>query len=768
MGNTVPIRLFFIILLSLAVLVYFLNLDGFMGNYNMALPFEGFSSIMDDYAKNQEAKHSPLNTLLMESERVGLLGSTGNPIMGTHGDSTTYPLQEQETGLFKIKTMCEKVKTNTNGSVFDNPEFAENCGLCLGIGKDSRGNPTEGGLALVEVDRNNARRAVLGKAIPNYKASAGTCPANRLVSTKAEWMRLTKQIECEKSGSYDIDECSQCYDNQSYTMVPTDPARGGVSTGTGVIHVVGSGNFSYSEQGFGSGSTTLSSTPYRIQLQGPETTRVTMDIKGTATNPASLSGYLSGETQTGTFTMDLYRLVLIDRETGRKPRTGKIITVGGISVSTMSAGFGKQAMKLELNMPFTFVDKTSEEASQCPSSPFITKKASAEFLGTDPCYEKGSGPGNFSLKCLQASFEANGCTNKGTGYPRNAVTAAALMASSGQFRSLSDIAGYIYDQAVSASTGRSSSGNKLSIQDWSSASEFCTGNVLTSPCDADTNSERGPLSNECLSFLWTNGGDSSNTAYNRFSSATSLSADGARTQYCQLSGSLSPLDTTGRENEKNLNYWRGKGGLDSVKSLLKEIHTKANDNTLADDIRLPYLTQCYGILSLPKTPGRPAEDLPKSYVCVRAQIIGKVRTRKNFILSFDLIPTAAPINTWASIVHFTTGNDCCDLGSRAPAIWFAPNTLNEFAVHVGHSTDGSWACRPKLPSSSPDFIQVGKQTRFTLTCDQNNITVKIGSTVFNYTMEGDRYEGLVTVYGGDTWYPSAGASVNNFSYVLSP
>jgi hypothetical protein len=438
----------------------------------------------------------------------------------------------------------------------------------------------------------------------------------------------------------------------------------------------------------------------------------------------------------------------------------------------MAPGFGKQQMALSLNMPFTFVDLSSQESGQCQKSPFITKQSSAEFMNSDPCYSKTSGPGKFSLDCLQSLFTSNGCVDKGSGYPRDAVSAAALMTNSdGSLRNLNDIATEIYAMAVTASTGLGSDGRKLKIQEWSDASEFCTGKILTSPCDADESSDSGPLSTECLSFLWNNSGtDPSKSAYNPTSNATSSAGEDVR--YCQTSGTLSPMDKNGSPNQSAISFWQGQGGLSSVKSAMNNIHTQANATGISDADRLPYLTKCYGITKLAAAPTAEASsssELPDSYTCKRDSMIGKLNITQNFRLSFDITPTSnGTPNNWLSLIHFTTGPDCCELGSRAPAIWFAPNTLNEFAVHVGHSTEGSWACRPSLPPSSPDYIQVGKTTSFTLTCVGSSITVTLGSTTFNYSKSGSRYTGFVTVYGGDSWYPNAPVNVSNLVYSYLP
>lgn len=754
MGNTLPIQLFFIILLVL-IAFYFLVRLGKEG-------FNDVNKLQADYSFDRRQNYNPLGVALIASGTEGTLGSSADPMTGTVGSSTSYPLSTNKSGLFATIAMCEKVKINTDGSVFDNPNFAANCGLCLDIGKDSKGNPTTGGLVLLEKDRKTARAATVGNAIPNYIPTVGTCPANRLVSSKAEWERLTRRLECERKGTYDIKDCSQCYDDQSYTTVD-QIADGGVVAGAGTIHIVGSGTISYSEQGYGNGKATLSSTPYLIRLQGPETTRVTITATGTTSYPAKLAGYLSGSTQSGLFTIDLYRLVMTDTVTGRKPRTEKPITVDGNSVTTMGPGFGKQQMSLNLNMPFTFVDTTSEEAGQCLSSPFITKQSSAEFMRSDPCYSKGSGPGKFTLECLQSSFLSNGCTEKGSGYPSDAVSSAALMTNkNGSLKSLSDIAEHIYDMAVSASTGISSSGKKLKIKAWSDASQFCTGKTLTSPCDADPNVDGGPLSTDCISFLWNNGGtDPSKSAYNPTSSATSLSSSG--TQYCQKTGSLSPLDANGTVNATALSYWQGLGGLASVKAAMNKIHTQANSQGLSDKERLPYLTQCYGIKKLAPAPAEPS-DLPHSFVCKPTTMIGKTNVTQNYSVSFDITPTASNPGQWQSILHFTTGNYWSELGGVCPGIWFAPNTLNTFAIHVGTTKDLSWAARPTIDPSSPDYLQVGKTTSFNLTCIGPTITITIGSTVFKYTQDGSRFEGFVSVYGGDIGYPNANANITNLSY----
>jgi len=152
-------------------------------------------------------------------------------------------------------------------------------------------------------------------------------------------------------------------------------------------------------------------------------------------------------------------------------------------------------------------------------------------------------------------------------------------------------------------------------------------------------------------------------------------------------------------------------------------------------------------------------DLPKTITPTQGNVIGKITASHNFSLSFDFTPRGI-FNTWASLLHFTTGNDCCDLGERAPGIWFAPNTFQVFAIHIGHSNEGGWACRPES-----DAIQPNTKISFKLVCSGQNITVTIGNSNFTYTHDENRYAGPLTVYSGSPWYPAANVLIENLSYV---
>jgi len=152
-------------------------------------------------------------------------------------------------------------------------------------------------------------------------------------------------------------------------------------------------------------------------------------------------------------------------------------------------------------------------------------------------------------------------------------------------------------------------------------------------------------------------------------------------------------------------------------------------------------------------------DLPKTVTPSHSKAIGKITVSHNFSFSFDFTPKGLP-SSWACLFHFTTGNDCCDLGSRAPGIWFAPGTIQTFAIHVGHENDGDWAARPNCTE-----IQMNSKISFKLECRDTNIRVTIGRSVYNYTMGGKRYSGELMVFSGNRWHETANVIIENISYI---
>jgi len=251
-----------------------------------------------------------------------------------------------------------------------------------------------------------------------------------------------------------------------------------------------------------------------------------------------------------------------------------------------------------MKAPFTFVDPFSQEASQCAGSPFVTKPESARLLASDSCYKRGAGPGTYGMACLQAMFLNNGCTEAGRGYPKDNSTMTALMYDlDGKPLDLQAISDVVYSKAVTTSTGLNTDGKQLSIKKWSEASVFCTGVAITSPCDIG-DKEFGPLTVDCLEYLWDNSGENKKvgTTYNVISLASSLFSTGKTDRFCTKSGTLSPRYADGNDNLAAITYWQTKGGVNEVKSIMANIHYDANSDLVPEENKKDKLMQCYGIV----------------------------------------------------------------------------------------------------------------------------------------------------------------------------
>lgn len=61
----------------------------------------------------------------------------------------------------------------------------------------------------------------------------------------------------------------------------------------------------------------------------------------------------------------------------------------------------------------------------------------------------------------------------------------------------------------------------------------------------------------------------------------------------------------------------------------------------------------------------------------------------NYRLFFDIISAGYVDSDYGSILHFTTGTNCGELGSRAPAIWFWPGTT-QLHVVIGDNSNSNW------------------------------------------------------------------------------
>eukprot|EP00731_Ephydatia_muelleri_P003437 Em0001g3437a len=116
--------------------------------------------------------------------------------------------------------------------------------------------------------------------------------------------------------------------------------------------------------------------------------------------------------------------------------------------------------------------------------------------------------------------------------------------------------------------------------------------------------------------------------------------------------------------------------------------------------------------------------LSTSPALVQNNPIAIVSGKANYRLSFDIVPTGI-ISGWASILHFTTVNNCYAL-------------------------------------------PLNVRTTFTLECKGKDVKLTVGGKVYTATQPTYRYTGKFIVYAGDPWYDAAKAQINRLNYKILP
>lgn len=760
--------LFLIILLMfIFVNVSHLNTDGFVDT----------DKLHSDYVTRQSKQWGNIGISLLSSKREGTLGNSADKMLHTIGDKKKrrYPLNTGTVGLFDITSRCEAVKT-MDCNAFDDTKFSKSCGICLDIGENSEGSKAVGGLVVLEDDKKSAREGTQSNFIPEYKASIGFCPAGKLVTTKEECLKLQRQLLCNKNSSFDLPGCSQCYTDTTYSIVD-EKTSPGVITDSGEISIIGVGTLNIEEHGFSPKTNVRlsASTPYTYAVRGKETTRV----KFTLTPPSNsdpdnptipyMAASLSGETGTGTFSSDVRRIVFTDEVTGRKPRSRGMATIEGTTVTKMAPGFGQTRAIIIVVAPFSFTETTTSESTLCNDGPFVTTQAAAEFLESDPCYKKGSGPGKFSLECLQGAWDTNGCNSSGKGYPKDNASAAKLMtAPNGSYYSLNDLSDYIYNQAIITSTGIDENGVKQEIKDWSKASVFCTGREITSPCDVEGR-VAGPLSVGCLQHLWNNQGAKNKRDGSTYTSIFGMSIydmNKMDLRGCSTAGTLSPMDANGNKNQTAIQFWKSKGGVEDVKKLMADIHSKANADKASDEVRSEAFNWCYGTTQFAPRPATvfkcSTNLLPLSFTPTKGLVLAQsITMTQDYQLDFDITPKAIGPSDYGNIFQFSSddspGNTA---GSRAPGIWIEPGGTN-LLVTIADNNDKYWSF------SGASGLTLNKMSHVSLFCNGSTVRLTIADKVYRLSQPSYRYSGPSKVYGGCPWNGTANAEITNVCLKLN-
>ena len=474
--------------------------------------------------------------------------------------------------LKRAQTICEIEKT-ANCSAFDKPEFAQYCGISLDIGTKSTGEKHTGGLYIDPDVKSN---------IPSNGAYFPTFGSSEQFAINKETCQFMKDdYDCKHGGEIGTRNCTQCFtDSSPHAIAPNqnkeNTSFGFYTNATDLTLKINDTNTTYTllsssakiSTGVNATAITYNGNTYVQVTLGniPFTEKNTFLLTASSITPGDtivIAGYIQAQTQTGLYTIDMNALV--DTDNGQTPNIGGNIK-GYLQINQL---YGTNAIQLTGKMPFTFLSTTSPDAYSCSTGPFITSKEGADFIATNnPCYGPDAQPGKYGLPCLQKLFLGAGGTTSGSGYPKNDGTALTLLvAPDGTNRTLSDIADYLYQQSVLASTGLVN-GNSVDMQDWNAASQYMTGKTISNPCETSRPGAR--LSNDCLTYLYQQSG-------------------------CLPLGTNNPDPNKQNPIPQQIQTAQQAGDKTGALNYYSAAYLLANDNSKHNDVRAPAFLGCYGV-----------------------------------------------------------------------------------------------------------------------------------------------------------------------------
>jgi hypothetical protein len=158
----------------------------------------------------------------------------------------------------------------------------------------------------------------------------------------------------------------------------------------------------------------------------------------------------------------------------------------------------------------------------------------------------------------------------------------------------------------------------------------------------------------------------------------------------------------------------------------------------------PACTRAGGNVRVLGTPGQ----------LVKNKFVKTMNLPKDFTLEFDLTLKGV-VRQWASVFHFTTGNDCCAHGSRIPAMWFRPGSKT-FIVVDGTQSNGN-------AHNNHGSLTIGKKVSIKMKATRNSFDTYIdGKKTGSINRSGKDRKAWKNVkfYMADPWYPAANAVVS--------
>lgn len=543
-------------------------------------------------------------------EAVNGLVATGQSKGYGLSPSDEHTLPDAVPATFQMAASCEAAPNSC--SAFDDSTFASQCGLSFDLtGKNANGQTHIGGLYVAPDDRNlqmKKAKDVLDKNLAPfdpykvYQPTLGSAKSGQFALTKDQCTVVKERIECETKGIIGKDNCTQCYSSQDRNRVGPETNRLPFSLflfGTGSFKIIPAPGRNYDS---------LANLPSTLKedqaVNGSNGISIPSDSEGDqftiqvtplpqATTPVWIAGYVQGPTRAGKFTVDLRSIILAEGNGGYKPRLSGTRKLNGMKCFSIIPNNGKKDLSLPCTIPFSFMNINDFDSSTCGNGPVLTKESSAKHFGFDACYKKSNKPGSYDLECLQSRWTDLGGTTIGTGYPSDQEKADAIQKGPrGEMLDISTIVDNLGVKMAQAITGKYMNGAVMELSDWNDVSMFMTGVPINTPCDGPDR-ETGPLSKECLSYLYSNKGISSKIGATYSSSpsevASMLGGQTFPNTYCQPGTAIDPNTPSG------LAFGQTLGGVEATKQAYNQINRTANDNSITNAQREKAVKDCYGI-----------------------------------------------------------------------------------------------------------------------------------------------------------------------------
>ena len=678
--------LFFNIIFICCIVVLLFVIKGYVE------PFSDLPSAHKNFVTDMQSQHNDLSATVNIVNAVIPQNSDGAAaISGAISTATVIPTagaaQVQMTApssvpsrppeiIQKAQKVCEAAAKDC--SAFNNAEFASTCGFSFDKkGQNSKGEAQQGGLYISPDDRQEQMAAAAkitkdrsGDPYTVYQPTIGSAAPGSFSLNSGQCNVIKEKVDCETNQSFGSKNCSQCYTSGTFSRVAPESDK--IPTN---LRLFGSGAVSVSSN---DSSIVLPDTPLRTDSATNITIPAISEGKtfymSVRTTSAScfIHGYLEGATTTGVMKIDLYKLIQLDEATNAKPRIMGTKSANGLRTVAVTTGPGKNTMRLRALIPFTFLQTMELDTRGCNNGPFITKVESATFLESDPCYGKGNSPGNYKMECLQSRWMQLGGTEQGTGYPKDVATANTIQRSGGASVDIDAITDSLADKSSRAYSGTTADGTPLSIPDWNTVSMYMTGVPINTPCDGPM-SKTGPLSKDCLKYLYKNRGESSHIGSTYSLSPTVYSVDksgftdfDAALADSVQEGFFDALEPGANPSTAAGVQFAGEGNVDAVKAKYDEAARCAYDDSKTNEQRQDCLQKMVGANLLPKTSNENNFDVvigggqaTKSYSDMKAVCEGKG-------------------------MRLCASNEICDMKTRVIA---NPELTAEFKDQAGNQID---------------------------------------------------------------------------------